>query len=270
VIEITGWNVPGAEVYANLTGAELENRKGLFIAEGLKVAGHALDAGCEPISLLMERKHITGKAAGLIERCGDIPVYTGDSALLATLTGFPLTRGVLCAMRRPEIPSAEKICTGARRIAVLENIGDASNVGAIFRSAAALGMDAVLVTPGCCDPLNRRAVRVSMGTVFQVPWAYIGETPADWPDAMERIRKMGFRTVAAALRENARTVDDPELKSAEKLAVVLGAEGDGLTNETIAACDESVIIPMRRGVDSLNVAAAASVLFWELGKPSPG
>ena len=265
IIEINDIHAPELDVYTRLTEAQLKNRlhpqAGLFIAESPKVIGYALDAGCEPISLLMERRHIAGKAAGLLDRVGDIPVYTAEDAVLAGLVGYPLTRGVLCAMRRPRPAAMEAACAGARRVAVLEDIVDATNVGAIFRSAAALGMDAVLLTPRCCDPLNRRAVRVSMGGVFQIPWA---RTPA-WPgEGLARLRAMGFTAAAMALTDRSTAIDDPALAREEKLALVLGNEGDGLDPATIAACDFTARIPMARGVDSLNVAAAAAVAFWQL------
>ena len=271
VIEIRDWNQPELDVYARLTQAQMRNRRNpeqaVFIAESPKVIGYALDAGCQPVSLLMERRQIEGAAKELLERCGDVPVYTADREMLAGLTGYELTRGVLCAMRRPVQPTAEEICSGARRIAVLEGIVDATNVGAMMRSAAALGIDAVLLSPTCCDPLSRRAARVSMGTVFQVPWAYIGEKAADWPDAgLERLKKMGFRTAAMALDQRSVSVEDSALRREEKLAIILGSEGDGLTAQTIEACDYTVKIPMSHGVDSLNVAAAGAVAFWVLGK----
>ena len=268
IIEITDFSAPALAPYCRLTEAQLRARQtpenGLFIAEGVKVVGHALDAGCEPVSLLMARRHIEGKASALAERCG-VPVYTADDGLLESLTGYALTRGVLCAMRRPPLPTAEDICAGARRVAVLEDISDATNVGAVMRSAAALNVDAVLLTPGCCDPLNRRAVRVSMGTVFQIPWARLGETKADWPErGLARLKNMGFTTAAMALDERALTVDDPRLRAEERLAILLGAEGDGLSPATVAACDYTARIPMSHGVDSLNVAAASAVAFWTL------
>ena len=270
IIEITSLSLPELDVYARLTEAQLRSRKhpekGMFIAESLKVIEHALDAGCEPVSMLMERRHIDGDAKEIIARCGEIPVYTADREVLAVLTGFELTRGVLCAMRRPLLPEVEEICAHARRVTVLEGIVDPTNVGAVFRSAAALGFDAVLVTPTCCDPLHRRAVRVSMGTVFQVPWTRIGECAADWPEAgLKRLKQMGFRTAAMALDENSVSIDDENLMTEEKLAVVLGTEGDGLSGKTIADCDYTVMIPMAHGVDSLNVAAASAVAFWQLG-----
>ncbi len=269
IVEITDFADPALDAYARLTEAQLRNRLepqlGIFIAESPKVIDRALDAGYEPVSLLMERKHLTGQGAGIIARCGEIPVYTADDALLAGLTGYPLTRGVLCAMRRPALPSVEALCKDARRVAVLENIVDHTNIGAIFRSAAALGMDAVLVTPSCCDPLYRRSARVSMGTVFQVPWTRIGETADQWPQpGLTRLRALGFKTVAMALRNDTVDIDDPGLLGEDKLAVVLGTEGDGLAASTIAQCDYTVKIPMARGVDSLNVAAASAVAFWAL------
>ena len=267
VIEITDFSAPELDVYARLTGAQLRAcpQGGLFIAEGVTVIGHALDAGYRIASLLMERRHIAGKAAGLIARCGDVPVYTADSRTLEQLTGFALTRGVLAAFYRPELPTLAQVCAGARRVAVLEGLNDPTNVGAVMRSAAALGMDAVLLTPSCCDPLHRRAVRVSMGTVFQVPWTRIGQQAQDWPEAgMTLLREMGFATVAMALSEASVEIDDPCLVREEQLAVILGAEGDGLAKTTIARCDYTARIPMLHGVDSLNVAAASAVAFWQL------
>ena len=269
--EITDLTAPELDIYARLTQAQLRNRlepeKGVFIAESPKVISRALDAGYEPVSLLMERRQITGPAAEILTRCGDAPVYTADRELLAGLTGFELTRGVLCAFRRPAPRSAEELCKEARRVAVLEGIVDSTNVGAIFRSAAALNMDAVLINPSCCDPLCRRAVRVSMGTVFQVPWAQLGETPADWPgQGLARLRAMGFKTAAMALSDRSVPIDDEALAAEPKLAIVLGTEGDGLAHATIAACDYTVKIPMSHGVDSLNVAAASAVAFWQLGR----
>ncbi len=269
IIEISDFTAPELDAYARLTEAQLRNRlepeKGIFIAESTKVIGTALDSGYEPVSLLMEPKHIDGQAADIIARCGDIPVYTAQRSVLAGLTGYELTRGVLCAMRRPKPRSLEEVCAGARRVAVLEGIVDATNVGAIFRSAAALNMDAVLLTPTCGDPLYRRAARVSMGTVFQIPWARIGDTPADWPHpGLDRLRDLGFKTAAMALSDNSVSIDDPQLVGEDKLAIVLGTEGDGLSGSTIADCDYTVKIPMAHGVDSLNVAAASAVAFWEL------
>lgn len=270
IIEIDDIARPELDVYARLTEAQLKNRKhpsqGMFIAESRTVIEHALDAGYEPVSLLMERRHIDGDAKTLIARCGEGPVYTADREVLAALTGYALTRGVLCAMRRPALRTVEEICADARRVAVLEGIVDPTNVGAIFRSAAALGFDAVLVTPTCCDPLHRRAVRVSMGTVFQVAWTRIGENAADWPKCgLDRLKKLGFRTAAMALDEESVSIDDARLMAEKRLAVVLGTEGDGLSRQTIADCDYTVMIPMAHGVDSLNVAAASAVAFWQLG-----
>lgn len=269
IIEISDFTAPELDAYARLTEAQLRNRleaeKGIFIAESTKVITTALDAGYEPISLLMEPKHIEGQAAEIISRCGGIPVYTAERAILAKLTGYELTRGVLCAMRRPKPRRVEEVCANARRIAVLEGIVDATNVGAIFRSAAALNMDAVLLTPTCGDPLYRRAARVSMGTVFQIPWARIGAEPSQWPQpGLTRLRELGFKTAAMALSDNSVSIDDPRLAAEEKLAIVLGTEGDGLSASTIADCDYTVKIPMAHGVDSLNVAAASAVAFWEL------
>ena len=271
IIEITDFNAPELDPYARLTQAQLRNRlepeKGIFIAESPKVISRALDAGYQPISLLMERKQITGPAAEILTLCGDAPVYTADREMLAALTGFELTRGVLCAFHRPAPRSVEELCRNARRVAVLEGIVDSTNVGAIFRSAAALNMDAVLTTPSCCDPLCRRAVRVSMGTVFQVPWAQIGATPADWPEkGIEQLHALGFKTAAMALSDRSVSIDDEQLAAEPRLAIIMGTEGDGLAHSTIAACDYTVKIPMSHGVDSLNVAAASAVAFWQLGK----
>ena len=271
IIEITDFHAPELDPYARLTQNQLRNRlepeKGIFIAESPKVIDRALDAGYKPVSLLMERKQITGPAAGILSRCGDAPVYTADREMLAELTGFELTRGVLCAMRRPAPRRAEELCRSASRVAVLEGIVDSTNVGAIFRSAAALNMDAVLINPSCCDPLCRRAVRVSMGTVFQVPWGQLGETPADWPEkGMDILHSLGFKTAAMALSDRSVSIDDEQLAKEPKLAIVLGTEGDGLAAGTIASCDYTVKIPMSHGVDSLNVAAASAVAFWQLGK----
>ena len=271
IIEITDFHAPELDPYARLTQNQLRNRlepeKGIFIAESPKVIDRALDAGYKPVSLLMERKQITGPAAGILSRCGDAPVYTADREMLAELTGFELTRGVLCAFRRPAPRPVEELCKNARRVAVLEGIVDSTNVGAIFRSAAALNMDAVLINPSCCDPLCRRAVRVSMGTVFQVPWGQLGETPADWPEkGMDILHSLGFKTAAMALSDRSVSIDDEQLAKEPKLAIVLGTEGDGLAAGTIASCDYTVKIPMSHGVDSLNVAAARAVAFWKLGK----
>ena len=271
IIEITDFHAPELDPYARLTQNQLRNRlepeKGIFIAESPKVIDRALDAGYKPVSLLMERKQITGPAAGILSRCGDAPVYTADREMLAELTGFELTRGVLCAFRRPAPRPVEELCKNARRVAVLEGIVDSTNVGAIFRSAAALNMDAVLINPSCCDPLCRRAVRVSMGTVFQVSWGQLGETPADWPEkGMDILHSLGFKTAAMALSDRSVSIDDEQLAKEPKLAIVLGTEGDGLAADTIASCDYTVRIPMSHGVDSLNVAAASAVAFWQLGK----
>ena len=271
IIEITDFHAPELDPYARLTQNQLRNRhepeKGIFIAESPKVIDRALDAGYEPVSLLMERRQITGPAAGILSRCGDAPVYTADRELLAALTGFELTRGVLCAFRRPAPRPVEELCRDARRVAVLEGIVDSTNVGAIFRSAAALNMDAVLINPSCCDPLCRRAVRVSMGTVFQVPWGQLGDSPADWPEkGMDVLHALGFKTAAMALSDRSVSIDDEQLAREPKLAIVLGTEGDGLAASTIASCDYTVKIPMSHGVDSLNVAAASAVAFWQLGK----
>ena len=271
IIEITDFHAPELDPYARLTQNQLRNRlepeKGIFIAESPKVIDRALDAGYKPVSLLMERKQITGPAAGILSRCGDAPVYTADREMLAELTGFELTRGVLCAFRRPAPRPVEELCKNARRVAVLEGIVDSTNVGAIFRSAAALNMDAVLINPSCCDPLCRRAVRVSMGTVFQVPWGQLGETPADWPEkGMDILHSLGCKTAAMALSDRSVSIDDEQLAKEPKLAIVLGTEGDGLAAGTIASCDYTVKIPMSHGVDSLNVAAASAVAFWQLGK----
>ena len=269
VIEITNFSAPELDVYARLTEAQLLNRfepaKGMFIAESPKVIHRALDAGCVPVSMLMERKDIDGSAAEIIARCPDIPVFTADEDLLCNLTGYHLTRGVLCAMRRPKLPTVEQICQSARRVVVLDNVQNPTNVGAILRSAAALGMDAVLLTPGCSNPLYRRSARVSMGTVFQIPWTFIGNEITDWPHpGMDLLRELGFKTVSMALRDDSYSIDDPQLQQEQKLAILMGSEGDGLTDDTIASCDFTVKIPMYHGVDSLNVAAASAVAFWEL------
>ena len=265
IITLTSLDAPELDVYARLTQAQLRNRlepeKGLFIAESPKVIGTALDAGLAPVSFLMEERHITGDAAPLLARFPDVPVYTAERELLERLTGYTLTRGVLCAMRRPAPKRPVDVIMGAKRIAVLEGVVDATNIGAIFRSAAALGMDAVLLSPTCCDPLTRRAVRVSMGTVFQLPWATFDTWPAG---GMALLQGAGFKTCAMALRDDSLTLGDERLNSLDKLAIVLGAEGDGLANGTIAACDYTVRIPMAHGVDSLNVAAASAVAFWEM------
>lgn len=261
IIEITSLTHPGVEVFSTLTEAQLRNRiepgKGVFIVESPKVIRVALDAGYEPLALLCERRHIEGDAADIIERCGEVPVYTGDRELLAALTGYVLTRGVLCAMRRPAERDIAEVCRGARRVVVIDGVVDTTNIGAIFRSAAALGIDAVLLTRNSCDPLNRRAVRVSMGSVFLVPWTWL-----DGP--VQSLNALGFRTAAMALTDNSVPVDDPSLAAEPRLAIVMGTEGDGLPEETIAGADYVVRIPMAHGVDSLNVAAASAVAFWQL------
>ena len=266
IIEIRDFSAPELDVYARLTENQLVCRRdpsqALFIAESPVVIERALDGGCEPVSFLMETKHAEGKGRELIARCPDVPVYAAPEEVLCQLTGFHLTRGMLCAMRRPVLPSVEEICRGARRVAVLENVMNPTNIGAIFRSAAALGMDALLLTDEGSDPLYRRAVRVSMGTVFQIPWTYLGKD-GPWT---ETLRALGFSTAAMALKRDSLRLDDPRLRSCEKLAVVLGTEGDGLSDGTLADCDYTVMIPMAHGVDSLNVAAASAVAFWELGK----
>ena len=266
VIEIHDFSDPALDVYARATENQLVNRadpaNALFIAESPLVIGRALDAGCVPVSFLMEPQHITGKGAEILGRCDpDLPVYTASLEVLTQLTGFHLTRGMLCAMRRPPLPSVAEVCAGARRIAVLENVMNPTNVGAIFRCAAALGMDAVLLTTEGSDPLYRRAARVSMGNVFLVPWTYLPEG-VDWT---ETLRQYGFKTAAMALREDSIRLNDPQLAREPKLAVVMGTEGDGLASDTIAHCDYTVMIPMTHGVDSLNVAAASAVAFYQLG-----
>lgn len=269
ITELTDLSAPELDVFARLTEAQLRNRlepeKGVFIAESPKVITTAVENGLLPLAFLMEQRHVEGDAAALLARFPDVPVYTAGRELLAQLTGYTLTRGVLCAMRRPQLPTVEQVCADARRVAVLEGIVDSTNLGAIFRSAAALGVDAILPTPTCCDPLCRRAVRVSMGTVFQVPWTYIGSTPADWPGpGLNRLRTLGFRTAAMALTDASVSIEDAALMAEPKLAIVLGTEGDGLSAHTIAACDYTVKIPMSHRVDSLNVAAAAALAFWQL------
>ena len=267
IIYLHSLDDPALDVYARLTEAQIRNRlepeKGVFIAESPKVIRLALDAGYAPVSFLMEEKHIEGDAKGILARCPDVPVYTGERALLQSLTGYTLTRGVLAAMRRRPKPDPREILKGARRVAVLEGITDAGNLGAIVRSAAALDVDAILLTPTCCDPLNRRAVRVSMGTIFQVPWAVFD----GWPkEGLALLHGEGFTVAATALTEESITLGDPGLKEIERLALVFGTEGDGLKQHTITSCDLTVRIPMAHGVDSLNVAAASAVLFWELRK----
>lgn len=269
IIEITDFAAPELNIYARYSEVQLlrinEPNPGIFIAESPKVVERALDAGYKPISMLVEHKHIETQAKELIARCGNIPVYTAEYDVLTKLTGFALTRGMLCAMTRRTLPTVEEVCRNARQIAVLENVVNPTNVGAIFRSAAALHMDAVLLTSGCSNPLYRRAMRVSMGTVFQVPWTIFPEKEK-WPeDGMATLQRLGFKTAAMALRNDTVNIDDPGLMSEEKLAIVLGTEGDGLCEDTIANCDYTVKIPMAHGVDSLNVAAASAVAFWQLG-----
>jgi len=266
IIEISDFSAPELDVYARLTENQLVNREhpeqGMFIAESPIVIERALNAGYKPVSFLLEKKHIDAQAQEILARCPNVPVYTAEFDVLTNLTGFKLTRGALCAMRRPPLPSVEKVCANARRIAVLENVMNPTNVGAIFRSAAALGMDAVLLTPACSDPLYRRAIRVSMGTVFQVPWTYLG---SEWPQpGIQALQNLGFKTAAMALSDNSISIRDPRLNAEKKLAIVLGTEGDGLSPQTIADCDYTVRIPMSHGVDSLNVAAASAVAFWQL------
>ena len=260
--EVTDFSDPELDIYARLTEVQLLNRrepdKGIFIAESPKVIERALNAGCVPISFLMETRHVENQAKELIARCGDIPVFTAELDVLTQLTGFKLTRGMLCAMYRPKLPTVEDICKNARRVAVLEDVMNPTNVGAIFRSAAALGIDAVVLTSASSDPLYRRSIRVSMGTVFQVPWTYLGE------DGIRDLRRLGFKTAAMALKSDSLPIYDPRLKEIDKLAIVLGTEGDGLAAGTIADCDYTVLIPMSHGVDSLNVAAASAVAFYQL------
>ena len=265
IIEITDFNSPQLDIYARMSEGQLLNRhepeKGIFIAESPKVVERALDAGCEPISMLVEHKHIDGEAKPIIDRCGEVPVYTAPFEVLTRLTGFKLTRGMLCAMHRPQLPNVSEVCSKARRIAVLENVMNPTNVGAIFRSAAALNMDAVLLTHGCSNPLYRRAIRVSMGTVFQIPWTFL-----DKEKGVSELKELGFKTAAMALTDDSVSIDNEELLAEEKLAIVLGTEGDGLAKVTIADCDYTVKIPMSHGVDSLNVAVASAVAFWQIGK----
>lgn len=259
------------QLYTSLNEAQLlhyyEPNGGIFIAESPKVIERALDAGCQPISFLMEKRHVQTQGREILERCPDVPVYVAKPEILAQVTGYQLTRGMLCAMKRPDLLPVEEVCKQAKRIAVLENVVNPTNVGAIFRSAAALGMDAVLLTGGCADPFYRRAIRVSMGTVFQIPWTYIEKKTCAWPEeGISCLRKMGFKTAAMALKKESVSIDDKNLLAEEKLAVILGTEGDGLATDTIADCDYTVLIPMAHGVDSLNVAAASAVAFWELGR----
>ena len=295
IIEIKDLDAPELQIYYNLNEAQLfhyfEPKPGIFIAESPKVIERALDAGCVPISFLMEKKHVETQAKEILARCEklqsrdikqidkmevkngnsnmsaerEIAVYTAEIEVLAKITGYQLTRGMLCAMYRPALSSVEQLCKNARRVAILENVVNPTNVGAIFRSAAALGMDAVLLTPACADPLYRRASRVSMGTVFQIPWTYFDKS-ASWPDgAMDVLHRLGYKTAAMALRDDSVSIDDEKMMAEEKLAIVLGTEGDGLADHTIADCDYTVKIPMTHGVDSLNVAAASAVAFWQLG-----
>ena len=269
-IEISDFAAPELDVYARTSEVQLlryyEPDPGLFIAESPKVIERALKAGYEPLSFLVEHKDLDGEAGDILARYPEIPVYTAEYETLVKMTGYALARGMLCAMKRRTLPSVEEICKSARHVAILENVVNPTNIGAIFRSAAALHMDAVLLTGGCSDPLYRRAARVSMGTVFQIPWTYFDKRTS-WPEnGMKRIQNLGFKTVAMALRDDSYSIDDPELLAEEKLAIVLGTEGDGLASETIADCDYTVKIPMSHDVDSLNVAAASAVAFWELGK----
>lgn len=272
MIEITDFDAPELDVYARLTEAQLLNKDhpedGLFIAESPKVISRALDGGYELVSVLVEKKQVLEDAEtiAVLGKCGNVPVYTAEFEVLTKLTGFKLTRGMLCAMKRRRLPDLQEICNGCDRIAVLENVMNPTNVGAIFRSAAALHMDAVILTGGCSNPLYRRASRVSMGTVFQIPWTFV-DNSVIWPEeGMKILRELGFKTAAMALKEDSASIDDPELMKEDKLAVILGTEGDGLALETIADCDYTVMIPMSHGVDSLNVAAASAVAFWQLGK----
>lgn len=271
IIEITDFSAPGPDIYAIRSEGQLlhfhEPDPGLFIAESPRVIERALDAGYRPVSFLLERKHISGEAEEILRRCKGIPVYTADSEVLAQLTGFKLTRGALCAMQRKPLPSPAQICREARRIVILEDVVNPTNIGAIFRSAAALNMDAVLLTSACSDPLYRRSVRVSMGTVFQIPWTYLEKNCGKWPmSGMDLLREMGFRTAAMALREDSVNITDSRLRNEEKLAVIMGTEGEGLSDDTISACDYTVRIPMSHDVDSLNVAAASAIAFWQLGQ----
>ena len=270
IIEINDIAAPELDVYARTSEVQLfryyEPDPGIFIAESPKVIERALNAGYEPISFLVEHKDLEGEAKYILDKYPEIPVYTAEYDVLVKMTGYALARGMLCAMRRRQMATIEEICRNTSRIAILENVVNPTNIGAIFRSAAALHMDAVLLTNGCSDPLYRRAARVSMGTVFQIPWTYF-DKKASWPeDGMRTVKDMGFKTVAMALREDSYSIDDPELLEEEKLAVILGTEGDGLASQTIADCDYTVMIPMSHGVDSLNVAAASAVAFWELGR----
>ena len=269
IIEITDLKLPELDLFVRLTGAQLRNKlepdKGIFIAESPTVIEVALNSGCQPISMLTDERLLGGAVEKLLPKLGNIPIYAASRDLLKELTGFELTRGALCAMRRPKLPTVEEICKDARRVAVFEEVADSTNIGALFRSAAAFDIDAVLITPTCCDPLCRRAVRVSMGTLFQVPWTRIGESESDWPESgMAQLKKLGFKTAAMALSDNSVSIDDKRLMAEEKLAIILGTEGNGLKKDTIASCDYTVKIPMSHGVDSLNVAAAGAVAFWQL------
>ncbi len=270
IIEITDFNAPELDIYARLTENQLLNRhepeKGIFIAESPKVVERALDAGYTPISLLLEKKHILGEAKHIVERCKDIPIYTAEFDVLTQLTGFKLTRGVLAAMYRKALPSVESVCSNAKRIAVLDNVMNPTNVGAIFRSAAALGIDGILLTPGSSNPLYRRAIRVSMGTVFQIPWTFIDELNTENVSIIDTLQNLGFKTAAMALKDNSVNINDPNLLSEDRLAIILGTEGDGLSESVISNCDYTVCIPMFHQVDSLNVATASAIAFWELGK----
>ncbi len=281
IIEITDFNAPELDIYARLKENQLQHyfepAPGLFIAESPNVILRALDSGCVPYSILVERNQIEKEAREILERCGNIPVYTASFELLTKLTGFQLTRGLLCAMYRPALPSLDEVCRNAKRIAVLENVMNPTNIGAIFRSAAALNMDAVLLTSGCSDPLYRRASRVSMGTVFQIPWTYLDAKKeastlsktsnyGSIDSYISRLKELGFTTAAMALKEDSTSIDNPVFSSMEKLAVLLGTEGIGLSDATIAECDYTIMIPMAHGVDSLNVAAASAVAFWQLGR----
>lgn len=274
IIEINHFDDPDLDVYARLSEVQLlhynEPKLGLFIAESPKVIERALDAGYEPVSFLVEKKHIESQAHDILTRCDTVPVFTAEFDVLTKLTGFQLTRGMLCAMRRKELPSIEEICAKKRRIVILEDVVNPTNIGAIFRSAAALNMDAILLTPACSNPLYRRAARVSMGTVFQIPWTYIGGKDTSWTDSgMSKLKELGFKTTAMALTDDSVSIDDPQLMKEEKLAIILGTEGDGLASTTISSCDYTVRIPMAHGVDSLNVAAASAVAFWQLGYKAP-
>ena len=270
-IKIEDFSAPELDLYARLTGAQLRSRlepeKAVFIAESPEVIRVAMAAGIEPISLLTDDRLINSAVANIIDKMGEKPVYIATREVLSSLTGFALTRGALAAMKRPVLPSVEDVLKNAKRVAVLEEVADSTNIGALFRSAAALNIDAVLITPTCCDPLCRRAVRVSMGTVFQVPWTQIGEVAQDWPEkGLALLSKLGFKTVAMALTDESVSIDDEALMGEEKLAIILGTEGTGLKAETINGCDYTAKIPMSHGVDSLNVACAGAVAFWQLGR----